>query len=148
MVRKQWHGYDRCGVADAEAPLGLLFRLPNWSCEYYPPERRKETISWKTHFLGVANVVKVIWFRFRTSAARELPLSTRRGSVPIPLACTTLRFVMATSLSMNRLATGHSIRIAAVAHKLVGSILSDPANLFTAAVPNGTRQKAQTFALS
>jgi hypothetical protein len=55
---------------------------------------------------------------------------------------------MATSLSMNRLATGHSIRIAAVAHKLAGSILSDPANLFTAAVPNGTRQKAQTFALS
>jgi hypothetical protein len=38
-----------------------------------PPERRKEAISWKMHFLGVANVVKVIWFHCRILVARELP---------------------------------------------------------------------------
>ncbi len=69
-----------CGDADAaaEAPPRLtssptLIRVSGQVGEYYPPERRKEAISWKTHFPGVANVVKVIWFRFRTLVARELP---------------------------------------------------------------------------
>jgi hypothetical protein len=72
--------YYCCGVADAvaEAPLGLAHRRTSLSLadqvgEYYPRMRRKETISWRMHFLGVANVVKVIWSRFRISAARELP---------------------------------------------------------------------------
>src|SRR6266852_9712132 len=103
-------------------PLGLLLHLA-MSCskagEYYPPRRRKEAISWKTHFPGVANVVKVIWFRFRISVARELPSSTRPGSALIPLACTTLRSVTAISSLMNLLATGHFIRIAAVVSKFV-----------------------------
>jgi len=72
-------------------PLGLLLRpflLRGKVSEDYPPRIRKEAISWKTLFLGVANVVKVIWFRFRISVARELPLSTRPGSAQTPLACT------------------------------------------------------------
>jgi len=82
-----------CGDADAaaEAPPRLtssLMLLCGRVSEYYPPRIRKEAISWKTLFLGVANVVKVIWFRFRISVARELPLSTRPGSAQIPLACT------------------------------------------------------------
>src|SRR6266568_6869925 len=101
-------------------PLGLLIRfalLCGRAGEYYPPRIRKEAISWKTHFLGVANVVKVIWFRYRISVARELPLSTRPGCALIPLACTTSRSVMAISSLTNPLATGHCIRIAAAANK-------------------------------
>jgi len=75
------------------------------------PERRKEAISWKTHFPGVANVVKVIWFRFRISVARELPLSTKHGFAPTRLACTTLKSVMVTSLSTSLLAMAHFTRI-------------------------------------
>src|SRR5438552_8353315 len=103
-------------------PLGLLvcFALPcGRAGEYYPPRIRKEAISWKTHFPAVANVVKVIWFRFRISVARELPLSTRPGSAQIPLACTILRSVTATLSLMNRLVTGHSTHIAAVANRFV-----------------------------
>ena len=70
-------------------PLGLLLHLPVKAGEYYPAERRKEAISWKTLFPAVANVVKVIWFRFRISVARELPSSTRPGFAPTLLACTT-----------------------------------------------------------
>ena len=103
-------------------PLGLLLRLTlpgiAWSGgEYYPLFRRKEAISWRMRFPGVASVVKVIWFRFRISVARELPLSTRRGSVLTPLACTTLRSVTVTLSSTNPLATAHSTRIVAVANK-------------------------------
>jgi len=58
-------------------PLGLLLRPALLTTgrvgEYNPPRRRKEAISWKTLFPGVANVVKVIWFRCRISVARELP---------------------------------------------------------------------------
>src|SRR2546426_8107962 len=102
-------------------PLGLLLRqallTPSREGEYYPPWRRKEAISWKTHFPGVANVVKVIWFRSRISVARELPLSTRPGSALTPLACTTSRFAMAISSLTNPLAMGHFTRIAAAANK-------------------------------
>ena len=75
-------------------PLGLLHRLTSLSLsgqvgEFYPLNSRKETISWSLHFLGVANVVKVIWFRFRILAARELPSSTKPGYVRTHLACTT-----------------------------------------------------------
>ena len=90
--------------------------------EYYPPWRRKEAISWKTHFLAVANVVKVIWFRFRTSVARELPSSTKHGSAQIPLACTILRSVMVISSLMSPLVTDRSTHIAAVANKFVVSL--------------------------
>src|SRR5205809_5096722 len=102
--------------------LGLLvcFALPcGRAGEYYPPRIRKEAISWKMHFPGVANVVKVIWFRFRISVARELPLSTRPGSALIPLACTISRSVMAILSLTNPLATGHFIRIAAAVNKVV-----------------------------
>ena len=101
-------------------PLGLLIcfaLLHGKAGKYYPPRIRKEAISWKTHFPGVANVVKVIWFRFRISVARELPLSTRPGSALIPLACTTSRSVMAISSLMNPLVTGHFIRTAAAVNK-------------------------------
>jgi hypothetical protein len=101
-------------------PLGLLVYfalLRGKAGEYYPPRIRKEAISWKTHFLGVANVVKVIWFRFRISVARELPLSTRPGSALIPLACTISRFAMAISSLTNPLAMGHFTRIVAAANK-------------------------------
>src|SRR5579859_3413062 len=100
-------------------PLGLLLRsalLTSKAGDTILQWKRKEAISWKTHFPGVANVVKVIWFRFRISAARELPSSTRLGSALIPLACTTLRSVTAISSLTNLLATGHSTRIAAAAH--------------------------------
>src|SRR5437667_4009850 len=103
-------------------PLGLLvcFALPcGRAGEYYPPRIRKEAISWKTHFPGVANVVKVIWSRFRISVARELLLSTRPGSALTPLACTTLKSVTAISSLTNLLVMGHSIRIAAAANKFV-----------------------------
>jgi len=88
-----------------------------------PPKRRKEAISWKTLFPGVANVVKVIWFRFRISVARELLLNTRLGSAPILRACTTLRFVMATLLLMNLLAMAHFTHTAAVVNKTGGGIV-------------------------
>src|SRR5215813_9236277 len=84
---QKWQGQQ--ADEEAEAPLGLLFRLLVWVGEYYPPERRKEAIRWKTHFLAVANVGKVIWFRFRISVAKELPSSTRPGFVLTPPACTT-----------------------------------------------------------
>ena len=103
-------------------PLGLLIcfaLLRGRAGKYYPPRIRKEAISWKTHFPGVANVVKVIWFRSRISVARELPLSTRPGSALIPLACTISRSVMVISSLTNPLATGHFIRIAAAANKVV-----------------------------
>src|SRR6267154_22725 len=71
-------------------PLGLLLALSvSAGRRILSLVRRKEAISWRMHFLGVASVVKVIWFRFRISAARELPSSTRRGSVRTHLACTT-----------------------------------------------------------
>src|SRR5437764_14914829 len=97
-------------------PLGLLvcFALPRGRAgEYYPPRIRKEAISWKTHFPGVANVVKVIWFRFRISVARELPLSTKHGFAPTLLACTTLKSVMVTLLLTSLSAMAHSTRIVA-----------------------------------
>ncbi len=91
---------------------------------------RKEAISWRMLFPGVANVVKVIWFRFRISVARELPLSTRPGFAPTLLACTISKSVTATSLLTSLLATGHFIRIAPVASKhgvqRVRSILALP----------------------
>ena len=101
-------------------PLGLLLRLTlpgiTWSGgEYYPLFRRKEAISWRTHFLGVANVVKVIWFRFRISVARELPLSTRHGFAPTLRAFTTSKSVTAISSSTNPSAMGRSTSIAAAA---------------------------------
>lgn len=110
-----------CGDADAaaEAPPRLYFS-PNlasivWSGgRILSLVRRKEAISWRMHFPGVANVVKVIWFRSRISVARELPLSTKRGFAPIPRACTTSKSVMAISLSMNPSAMGRSIPTAAV----------------------------------
>src|SRR5437588_7302106 len=103
-------------------PLGLLLRqtlpvLCGQVGEYYPLERRKEAISWRTLFPGVASVVKVIWFRFRISAARELPLNTRHGFAPIRLACITSRSVTATLSSTNPSVMGHSTRIAAVGSK-------------------------------
>jgi hypothetical protein len=76
-------------------------------------EGRKEAISWKMHFPGVANVVKVIWFRFRISVARELPSSTRLGFAPTRRVCTTSKSVMVISSLMNQLAMAHSIPIAA-----------------------------------
>src|SRR5213079_1281526 len=78
----------------------------------YPPERRKEAKLWKTHFPGVANVVKVIWFRFRISVARELPLSTRPGFAQTRHVCTTSKSATVISSLMNLLAMAHSIRIA------------------------------------
>jgi len=120
--------YTCCGDADAEAEAPPRFtssprfaHVASRTDEYYPPWRRKEAISWKTHFLAVANVVKVIWFRFRTSVARELLSSTKHGSAQIPLACTILRSVMVTSLLMNPLVTDRSTHIAATASKFVAS---------------------------
>ena len=103
-------------------PLGYLFRQtsPGFCAqvgEYYPLERRKEAISWRMHFLGVANVVKVIWFRFRILAARELLSSTKHGYAQTRLACTISRSVMAISSLMNPLAMDLSIRIAVVANR-------------------------------
>jgi hypothetical protein len=112
--------YDRKGSGGGSPSAYFLAkpRLINFvSKRIYPPERRKEAISWKMHFLAVANVVKVIWFRFRISVARELPLSTRPGYVPTPLACTTSKSVTVTSSSTNPLVTAHSIHIAAVASR-------------------------------
>ena len=63
------------------------------------------------HFLGVANVVKVIWYRFRILAARELLSSTKHGSVQTQRACTTSRSAMVISSLMNLLAMDLSIRI-------------------------------------
>ena len=103
-------------------PLGYLFRQTSLGfCgqvgEYYPLERRKEAISWRMHFLGVANVVKVIWFRFRILAARELLSSTKHGSVQTQLACTISRSAMVISSLMNPLAMDLSIRIAVAANR-------------------------------
>jgi hypothetical protein len=103
-------------------PLGYLFRQTSPGfCgqvgEYYPLERRKEAISWRMHFLGVANVVKVIWFRFRILAARELLSSTKHGSVRTQLACTISRSAMVISSLMNPLAMDLSIRIAVAANR-------------------------------
>ncbi|GEM_PF-2324430 len=103
-------------------PLGYLFRQTSLGfCgqvgEYYPLERRKEAISWRMHFLGVANVVKVIWFRFRILAARELLSSTKHGSAQTQLACTISRSAMVISSLMNPLAMDLSIRIAVAANK-------------------------------
>jgi len=81
-----------------------------------PPKRRKEAISWKTLFPGVANVVTVIWFRFRISVARELLLSTRLGSAPILRACTTSKSVTATSLSTSLSVMALSTHTAVVAN--------------------------------
>jgi len=69
------------------------------------------------HFLGVANVVKVIWFRFRILAARELLSSTKHGSAQTQLACTISRSAMVISSLMNPLAMDLSIRIAVAANK-------------------------------
>jgi hypothetical protein len=85
-----------------------------------PPERRKEAISWKTLFPGVANVVKVIWFRFRISVARELPLSTRLGFAQTRHVCTTSKSVMVISSLMNQLVMALSIPIAADGSKAWG----------------------------
>jgi len=103
-------------------PLGYLYRPTSLGIrgkvgEYSPLERRKEAISWRMHFLGVANVVKVIWFRFRILAARELLSSTKHGYAQTQLACTISRFVMAISSLMNPLAMVLSIRIAVAANK-------------------------------
>jgi hypothetical protein len=86
-----------------------------------PPERRKEAISWKTHFPGVANVVKVIWFRFRISVARELPSSTRLGFAQTLHAFTTSKSVTVISSLMNQLVMARSIPIAADGNKEWGS---------------------------
>src|SRR5258708_19736647 len=74
-------------------PLGLLLRQTSLSFtgevgDCTLQRVRKEAISWKTHFPGVASVVKVIWFRFRISAARELLSSTRPAFVRTHHACT------------------------------------------------------------
>jgi len=99
-------------------PLGLLSRCSLFVGKRIdPPERRKEAISWKTHFPGVANVVKVIWFRFRISVARELPSSTRLGFVQTHHVCTILKSVMVISSLMNQLVMAHSIPIAADGNK-------------------------------
>ena len=103
-------------------PLGYLYRQTSLGfCgqvgEYNPLERRKEAISWRMHFLGVANVVKVIWFRFRILAARELLSSTKHGSVLTQLACTISRSAMVISSLMNLLAMDLSIRIAVAANR-------------------------------
>ena len=103
-------------------PLGYLYRqtspgFRSQEGDYNPLERRKEAISWRTHFLGVANVVKVIWFRFRILAARELLSSTKHGYAQTRLACTISRSVMAISSLMNPLAMDLSIRIAVAANR-------------------------------
>src|SRR6202011_2970045 len=103
-------------------PLGLLLRQTSLSFtgevgDCTLQRVRKEAISWKTHFPGVASVVKVIWFRFRISAARELLLSTRPGFVRTHRACTTSRSVTEISSSMNPSVMGHFTRIVAAAHK-------------------------------
>jgi len=103
-------------------PLGYLYRPTSLGIcgkvgEYSPLERRKEAISWRMHFLGVANVVKVIWFRFRILAARELLSSTKHGFVQTQLACTISRSVMVISSLMSQLVMDLSIRIAVAANK-------------------------------
>ena len=103
-------------------PLGYLYRqtspgFRSQEGDYNPLERRKEAISWRTHFLGVANVVKVIWFRFRILAARELLSSTKHGYVQTQLACTISRSVMVISSLMSPLAMDLSIRIAVTANR-------------------------------
>src|SRR6266849_8911537 len=97
-------------------PLGLLIHfalLCGRAGEYYPPRIRKEAISWKTHFPGVANVVKVIWFRFQISVARELLSSTRPGFAQTRHVCTTSKSATVISSLMNQLVMAHFIRIAA-----------------------------------
>ena len=102
-------------------PLGLLLAKPHqieWSGgRILSLVRRKEAISWRLHFLGVASVVKVIWFRFRILAARELLSSTKHGCAQTQLACTISRFVMVISSLMSLLVMGLSIRIAVAANK-------------------------------
>jgi hypothetical protein len=102
-------------------PLGLLLARPGQHClsgrRILSLVRRKEAISWRMHFLGVASVVKVIWFRFRISAARELPSSIRPGFVRILRASITSKSVMATSLSMNPSVMGLSTPIAPIGSK-------------------------------
>jgi hypothetical protein len=102
-------------------PLGLLLadlsRI-SWSGgRILSLLRRKEAITWRMHFPAVASVVKVIWFRFRISVARELPSSTRPGSAPTLRAFTTSRSVMVISSSMNPLAMGRSIHTARIGSK-------------------------------
>jgi len=102
-------------------PLGLLLAKPRqfeWSGgRILSLVRRKEAISWRMHFLGVASVVKVIWFRFRISAARELPSSTRPGFAPIHRAFTTSKSVTAISSSTSPSAMGPSTPIAVTGSK-------------------------------
>ena len=113
-----------CGDADAaaEAPPRLT-SSPNlasfvWSGGWILSSREKEGgDSWRTRFPGVASVVKVIWFRFRISAARELLSSTRPGFVRTHHACTTSRSVTEISSSMNPSVMGHFTRIVVAAHK-------------------------------
>jgi hypothetical protein len=143
-------------------PFGLLHRQTSLSLtgqvgEFYPLDRRKEAISWRMHFLGVANVVKVIWFRSRISAARELPSSTKRGSVRTHLACTTSRSATAISSLTNLLVMDHYIRIAVAVNKLCElawqrkgcQANSQPLRRFMASyLARGRRQKAErTFSL-
>jgi hypothetical protein len=102
-------------------PLGLLLAKPRqieWSGgRILSLVRRKEAISWRMHFLGVASVVKVIWFRFRISAARELPSSIRPGFAPIHRAFTTSKSVTAISSSTSPSAMGPSTPIAVTGSK-------------------------------
>ena len=118
----QWNTAVGMRMQWRRLPLGYLYRQTSLGfCgqvgEYYPLERRKEAISWRMHFPGVANVVKVIWFRFRILAARELLSSTKHGSVQTQLACTISRSAMVISSLMNPLAMDLSIRIAVAANK-------------------------------
>src|SRR2546429_6185452 len=100
--------YYCCGDADAvaEAPPRLT-SSPNlasfkWSGRRILSSREKEGgDSWRMHFLGVANVVKVIWFRFRILAARELLSNTKHGSVRTQHVCTISRSAMVISSLMN-----------------------------------------------
>ncbi len=110
-------------------PLGLLLAKPRQIVRSGGRilflVRRKEAISWRMHFLGVASVVKVIWFRFRISAARELPLSTRPGFAPTLRVFTTSKSVTATLSSMNPSVMGRFTRIA-----LIGNRHSDRTFIF------------------
>jgi hypothetical protein len=76
------------------------------------------------HFPGVANVVKVIWFRFRISVARELPLSTKHGFAPTRLACTTLKSAMVTSSLMSLSVMAHFTHTAVGGSSEVGKGLA------------------------
>ncbi|SRR5258708_16470953 len=145
--------YDCCGDADAaaEAPPRLYFS-PNlarivWSGgRILSLVRRKEAISWRTHSPGVASVVKVIWFRFRISVARELPSSTRPGFAPTHRAFTTSKSVTAISLLMNPSAMGRSTPTAAVGSRyhdriVILSIRNDyPVNFLSRFRGNGWKK--------